>query len=35
MREIFEEYGGAIVCACMGVVFIDWLRKFYDMMCGF
>ena len=35
MREIFENYGGAIVCACLGVGIIDLLRRFLDMICGF
>lgn len=35
MREILEEYGGAMLCAVTGAVCIDLLRRFLDIVCGF
>ena len=35
MREILEEYGGEMLGALMGAVFIDLLRRFLELICGF
>lgn len=35
MRELLEEYGGAMLNALMGAVFIDLLRRFLELICGF
>ena len=35
MREILEEYAGAMLCALIGAVFIDLLRRFLELICGF
>lgn len=35
MREILEEYGEAMLCVVTGAVFMELLRRFLDIVCGF
>lgn len=35
MREILDEYGGAMLCALTGVVCIDLLHRFLSVLCSF
>lgn len=35
MREIMEEYGGAFLCALMGIAFIRWLEITLELFSSF
>lgn len=35
MRELLDEYGGALLCAVAGAVCVDLLYGFLSILCGF